>query len=423
MRPNILYIIAHDLGRHLRCYGQRTVESPALDALAAEGVIFTNHFAAATPCSPSRGCIMTGRYAHTNGLVGLVNHGWDMPAEERTIVDELNDAGTHTVHFGLQHERRDHEANRYADCRGGSALADEVAARVCDFLRTEAKSLQPFYLNAGTFEVHLPFDREVYQPADPADVDVPRFLLDNPDVRTELARFHGSIKHLDAAVGEILRTLDETGLAENTAVIFTTDHGMAFPRAKSTLFDAGIGTALIIRAPGATLRGPCEALLSNIDLAPTLLDMLGREIPSRMQGRSFWPLLTDRDEAHLPRTEVFSEKNYHNRYDPTRCVRTERYKYIRSFAPALAIPLPRDIAESIAARELLPGARAPRAPEELYDLVDDPHERRNLVRSLNHTEVLADLRHRLDRWMRDTADFLVTGDAPTPPPTQPLDDE
>ncbi len=423
MRPNILYIIAHDLGRHLRCYGQRSVETPALDRLAAQGVIFTNHFAASTPCSPSRGCIMTGRYAHTNGLVGLVNHGWDMPAEERTIVDELNDAGIHTVQLGFQHERRDYDAYRYADCRRGSHFADEVAARVCDFLRTEAGDRQPFYLNAGTWEVHLPFDREVYQPADPATVDVPPFLPDNPDVRTELARFHGSIKHLDDAVGEILRTLDETGLAQNTAVIFTTDHGMAFPRAKSTLFDPGIGTALIIRAPGAVLRGPCEALVSNIDLAPTLLDMIDQGAPGTMQGRSVWPLLAGRDEAYLPRTEVFSEKNYHNRYDPTRSVRTERYKYIRTFGPAPAIPLPRDMRRSIAANHLAPGAVPRRASEELYNLVDDPHERRNLVRTLNHTELVADLRARLDRWMRDTADFLLTGDAPTPPPTQPLDDE
>jgi len=435
MQPNILYIIAHDLGRHLGCYGQRTVESPNLDALAAGGVMCTNYFAASIACSPSRGCIMTGRHAHSNGLVGLVNLGWDLPPEERTIVDELNDASYHTVQVGFQHERRDHKTNGYArsdDSHGRDRnFAEVVAAKVCDFLRIEANDRQPFYLNAGTFEVHLPFTRDVYEPADPDDVEVPPFLVDNANVRTELGRFHGSIKYLDKAVGEILRTLDETGLADNTIVIFTTDHGMDFPRAKATLFDPGIETALIVRAPRTTLNGPCEALLSNIDLTPTLLDMIGREVPEQMQGRSFWPLLDGREEAYEPRTEIFGERNYHGHYDPMRYVRTGRYKYIRSFEegmPAVALSyvfsykdgVPTAIWEgardSLALFELPPGATGPRAPEELYDLIKDPYEQRNLAGSPEHAAVLDNMRARLERWMHETGDFLLTGDVPTPPP-------
>jgi len=423
MQPNILYFIVHDLGRHLGCYGQRTVESPNLDALAAQGVTFTNYFAASIACSPSRGCIMTGRHAHSNGLIGLAHRGWDIGAEERTIVNELNDAGYHTAQVGFQHERRDREANGYAqlspDHGRESNFAETVAADVCNFLRSEAKDKQPFYLNAGTFEVHLPFKRDVYEPADPDDVEVPPFLVDNANVRAELGRFHGSIKHMDKAVGEILRTLDETGLADNTVVIFTTDHGMDFPRAKATLFDPGVETALIVRAPGATLNGPCDALLSNVDLTPTLLDMIGRQVPERIQGRSFWPLLDGRGETHDPRTEIFGEKNYHVHYDPMRYVRTERHKYIRSFKdgePALALSGDFLHNHSTAWTELPPGATDPRAPEELYDLIEDPWEQHNLADSPEHAAILDDMRARLDRWMHETGDFLLTDEVPTPSP-------
>lgn len=417
MKPNILYMVCHDLGAQLPIYGDTTIPSPHLDRLSAEGVTFLNHFAASTPCSPSRGCIMTGRYAHCNRLIGLVNRGWDMPDEEQTIVDHLNRAGFHTYHFGLQHERKGTERNRFQHEWTASRRSDQVADQVIYFLRSEAARAQPFYVNVGVSEVHLPFDRPEYIPDDPEAVYVPPYLPDTPDVRLELARFHGAVRFMDQAVGRILSALKETGLAENTVVIFTTDHGFAFPRAKSTLYDPGIRTTLILRCPEGMVRnGRYTELISNIDLTPTLLEMVGVEVPDSIQGRSFYGLLTE--GPYEKRREVFSEKNFHDCYDPIRCIRTDQYKYIRSFEQRTNLPLPADIERSIASNTLRPDAHDLRPIEELYDLQVDPWEENNLISDPAYAAVWDDLRTRLQRWMEETDDPILKGNPLPHPPEQ-----
>ncbi len=413
--PNILHIIVHDLGRHLGCYRRTDVPSPNLDRLAANGIRFENCFTASPPCSPARACLMTGRYAHSNAEIGLVNLGFDLPEEERTIVDYLNDAGYLTANIGLQHERSNPLANRYQHDDHQSGACEVVATKAADFLKRQAKPReQPFYLNVGFFEVHLPFGRPEYVPGDPARVTVPKWLPDNSGVREELARFHGAISSMDAAVGVILDSLSEAGLDEETLVIFTTDHGMAFPRAKGTLYDPGIGVALIIRMPSET--GPTGAvvddLISSIDVAPTLLDATGSPLPETIQGRSFLPLLTG--ESHQTADCIFSEKNYHDCYDPIRCVRTARHKYIRNFEPRPKIILAADIKRSSSSREMWPWADQPREPEEIYDLQADPWEMTNLIGDPALASVRTELSERLDVWMRETGDPLLRGPVPAP---------
>lgn len=410
MAYNILHFICHDLGRELGAYGNQTVPSPHLDAFAAESVRFNNYFAASTPCSPSRGCIMTGKYAHTNGLIGLVNRGWDLPEEQTTIVDCLNDAGYHTALLGLQHERKDPSKSHYQYTWLESADAMRVAGQLAEYIESVP---EPFYINAGTFEVHLPFTQDHYHFDNPEEVELPFYLPDNPDNRLERARFHGAIRYMDEAFQAILDALHRTGLDRNTIVVFTTDHGEAFPRAKSTLFDNGIGTTLLVRHPGAQ-PGVRDELLSNIDLMPTLLEAANVDVPPDVQGRSFLPLITG-DGPYRPRDEVFSEKNFHDHYDPVRAVRTPKYKYIRSFKDVPAIALPKDIADSIASNTLRPEAGEPRAPEELYDLETDPHEEHNRIEDPGLAGIRAELSVRVDAWMRDTADpLLETIDLPYP---------
>lgn len=410
MPHNVLHIVCHDLGQELYCYGNGTIPSPTLDALGQEGVRFTNYFGASTPCSPSRGCIMTGKYAHSNGLIGLVNRGWDLPEAETTLVDCLNDAGYHTANIGLQHERKDPDQNRYAHRWSESNDAKRVAEQVEAYLEDVPT---PFYINAATSEVHLEFDRPHYTFDEPDSVELPPYLPDTPEVRLERARFHGAIRYLDEAVGMMLEALERTGHRDDTIVVFTTDHGAAFPRAKSTLYDAGIGTALLMRFPEG-YQGVREELLSNIDLMPTLLDALGIEIPAGVQGRSFLGALSG--GAYEPRDVVFSEKNFHDHYDPVRAVRTERYKYIRSYIEQPKIALPKDIENSIASKTLRPDANEPRLPEELYDLETDPHEEDNLIDNPALAEVRARLSDALDAWMVDTNDPLLERvDLPYPP--------
>ncbi len=410
MPHNILHFICHDLGQELACHGNRTIPSPHLDAFAAEGTRFTNYFAASTPCSPSRGCIMTGKYAHSNGLIGLVNRDWDLPETETTIVDCLNTAGYHTANIGLQHERKNPDHNHYAHRWSESADAKKVAESVATHLENAP---QPFYINAATFEVHLAFDQPHYTADDPEAVTLPAYLPDAPENRLERARFHGAIRYLDEAFGAILAAIDRTGHRDDTIVVFATDHGAAFPGAKSTLYDPGIGTALLIRAPGAP-PAVSDALLSNIDLMPTLLEVVGLPVPEGVQGRSFAGLLGG--GPHEPRAEIFSEKNFHDHYDPVRAVRTERYKYIRSFRAMPRLPLPADIQDSICAQALPADANDPRPPEELYDLVEDPDETTNRIGDPALNEVHRDLSARLDAWMKETDDPLLEAlELPYPP--------
>ena len=418
MRHNIIHFICHDLGRDLGSYGNKTIPSPNLDAFAAESARFSNYFAASTPCSPSRGCIMTGKYAHSNGLIGLVNRGWDLPESETTIVDCLNAAGYHTALIGLQHERKDPAHNHYRERWQESNDAKQVAEKAAAWLEDAAV---PFYLNAGTFEVHLSFDQEYYTFDDPNTIELPTYLPDTPEVRLERARFHGAIRYLDEAFGTVLEAIGQSGHRDDTIVVFTTDHGAAFPRAKSTLFDAGIGTTLILRAPGCA-PDVCDDLLSNIDLMPTLLEAVGVDIPDSVQGRSFFPPLDD--EPYEANDVVFSEKNFHDHFDPVRAVRSRRYKYIRSYTDQPKIPLPKDIVDSIASTTLRADANEPRDREELYDLEADPGEELNRIADPALASVRADLSARLDAWMQETGDPILDRiDLPYPPEQYPEEEQ
>jgi arylsulfatase A-like enzyme len=415
-RLNILHIICHDLGRHLNCYGRPDVPSPTLDRLASEGVRFENCFAASPPCSPARGSLMTGRYAHTNGQVGLCHRGFPLPDNERTITDYLNDAGYLTANIGFQHERDDPLANRYQYNDQRSRDSETVASNAAAFLQAQAgRSGRPFYLNAGFSEVHLPFTRPVYTPDDPSAVSVPAWLPDNRGVREELARFNGAIRWMDQSVGVILDALRDSGLDRTTLVMFTTDHGMAFPRAKGTLYTPGIGVTLIMRMPeGRGRRGVVrEELISSIDIAPTLLEAAGAPPAEAIQGRSFLGLLTG--GGYEPRDAVFAEKNYHDCYDPVRSVRTRWYAYLRNFEPRPKIILSSDLRRSSASDEMWPWASEPRDGEELYDLEADPYEMTNLAARPELAAVKAELSRRVDQWMTDTDDPLLRGPVPASP--------
>jgi arylsulfatase A-like enzyme len=152
-RPNIIFIVAHDLGRMLGCYG-RGFKSPNLDRFASQGALFNKTFCTTTACSPSRGCAWTGQYAHTNGLMGLVNRGWSLPVERRTIVDHMNDAGYNTALVGLDHARRFREDHRFAEYLPADPRTAVAADNVIEFLKSRQGEDQPFYLNMGTIEVH-----------------------------------------------------------------------------------------------------------------------------------------------------------------------------------------------------------------------------------------------------------------------------
>lgn len=283
---NVLFVHWHDLGRYLGVYGHADVHSPRLDELAAEGILFTRAHATAPLCSPSRGSLFTGRYPQSNGLVGLAHHGWEYRDGVRTLPALLSESGWHTALFGMQHETSQPERLGFDEYDVSNSYCEYVVDRAAAWLRAAPR--QPFLLTAGFFETHRPYPHDRYAPADPASVRVPDYLPDTPAVRQDLADFYGSISVADAAVGELLDVLDETGLAANTWVIFLTDHGAALPRAKSTLYEAGTGIALIVRPPrGRPMSaGVYDELFSGVDLLPTLLEFLGVDIPADVEGLS-----------------------------------------------------------------------------------------------------------------------------------------
>jgi arylsulfatase A-like enzyme len=416
-RPNILFVILHDLGTHLGCYGNPSLRTTNIDQLAAEGVRLENYFCTTPLCSPSRASILTGRHPHQNGMNGLVHRGFSLKPSEQCLPKLLGEAGYRTLLFGFQHEARDPSRLGYqwvSDRQLPNGCAT-VTPMVLEFLRQEGRSSrrQPFFAMVGFQEVHRPFKGDRYTPDDPAAVHVPPYLPDTPEVREDLADFHGLIHAVDACVGAMTEELSASGLAENTWVIFTTDHGIAFPRAKSTLYDPGVRTACLMRWPAGLEGGRTfSQLLSNIDLLPTILRAIGASAPETVAGRSFFPLLAD--EEYQQRDCVFLEKSYHDIYDPIRAIRTERHKYIRNYEERPWLPLPSDIARSPSARTLRPEANDRRPAEELYDLKSDPLEATNLIGEPQLQDTLTDLRARMERWQRDTDDPILKGPIPLP---------
>jgi arylsulfatase A-like enzyme len=213
----------------------------------------------------------------------------------------------------------------------------------------------------------------------------------------------------------VLNALHQAELDDRTLVIFTTDHGLAFPTAKASLLDRGIGVSLILRGAGFHGGRALDELVSHIDIFPTVCDLAGIATPPWAVGRSLVPLMQGREAAGA-RSEIFAELTYHAAYEPQRAIRTDRYKYVRRFDdypyPVLANC---DDSPSKDAYLERGWGRRPVAREALHDLFFNPGEGRNVAGSDDYADVLADLRERLHRWMVETEDPLLRGPVAPPP--------
>jgi N-sulfoglucosamine sulfohydrolase len=410
-QPNILYLHSHDTGRHVQPYGA-AVETPRLQRLAEEGIAFRRAFCAASTCSASRACLLTGQYAHTNGMMGLAHRGWSLMDYRHHIVHTLHEAGYRTTLIGEQHISKEPEVIGYDEVvKIATTRATDVAPVTIDVLRSAPRD-QPFFLSVGFFETH----REFFRPAEGEERYVlpPPNIPDTPETRADMAALNASARSLDAGIGAILDELDALGLAEDTLVICTTDHGMAFPGAKTTLTDRGIGVFLILRGPGGFTGGQVsDALVSQIDLFPTVCELLEIPRPHWLQGVSMLPLTRG---ATAVREEVFAEGTYHAAYEPQRAIRTGRWKYIRRFDDRETPVRPNT--DDSPGKELWMRhgwAERPVEMERLHDLLFDPAESLNVVGDPELGEVVAELSERLEEWMRDTGDPLLDGPVPPPP--------
>ncbi|MBI2297767.1 MAG: sulfatase [Armatimonadetes bacterium] len=412
---NLILWTCHDTGVAIGPYGDRNVATPQLDRLAASGTVFERNFCTTPLCSPSRGAIQTGRYPHVNGLIGLVNQGWDQPAEGRCLTHLLAAAGYHTSLVGFQHIRADTATLGFDEHFAGQHYrATAGAEKVAELLAAPPR--EPFYIEVNCFESHRVWDADDGS-VDPAALTPPPYWPDSPEVREDMAGLYRHVLLIDRAVGTVLDALERTGCASDTLFVFTVDHGIPFPRCKSTLYDSGIQTALLIRGDGVVPAGArCPAMISNVDLLPTLLDLLGLPKPGGLDGRSFARQATG--AAREPHRQwIFSEKSWHDDYDPMRCVRTERWKYIRNLRPGPLLTLPLDLQpfNCPTARAMHNAYLADRPAEELYDVHEDPHELHNQAADPTLKSTVEELRGVLDDWMEQTGDpFLAHGYVPAP---------
>lgn len=411
-RPNILYIHSHDTGRYIHPYGY-SMPTPNLQRLADEGVLFRNAFCANPTCSPSRAALLTGQTAHSSGMLGLAHRGFAMADYSRHIVHTLRAHGYESALAGIQHiaatRGKAAEQTIGYDTYLGNADVAEMAA--CQFL--DSRPEEPFFLSVGFKETHRPYPKE-HALDHPGRILPPVPLSDLPEIREDVARLRASVRILDDKMGQVLKALRRNRLAGRTLVICTTDHGIAFPGMKCCLTDGGIGVMLIMRGPAGFSAGKVvDGLVSHVDVFPTICDVLGIEHPAWLEGVSFLPLL-DGKTAEV-REEIFAELNYHAAYEPMRGVRTGRWKYIRRYDNRDKPVLPNcDDGPSKSVWMEQGWEEIPPPSEVLYDLLFDPGETHNLVRSKAHHEVLANMRGRLQRCMKDTADPLLDGPVAAP---------
>ena len=412
--PNLLVFIADDAGwEDFGAYGNEAIQTPNIDRLAASGLKVEQAFLTIAQCSPSRISILTGLYPHQTGAEDL---HMPLPEDRRLVPAYLGEAGYVTGHMRKTHygPRGEAQFDWY------DAVAERDYGRAMgDFL--EETGGRPFFLWVGFSDPHRAYG-DAPEVHDPSDVRVPPQLADTPETRGDLARYYDEIARMDQHIGAMLDTLSARGQRERTLVVFLSDNGMPFPRAKGTAYDAGIRTPLVFSWPEVIESGVVYdgGLVSVIDLAPTFLDLAGLAVPEVMEGESLRPLL-EAPAGYAGRAHVFAERNWHNCDEHIRAVRTARYKLITNAYTELPLCTPADASRSPSWYSLLElkeeGAltseqqrlfEVPRARVELYDLEADPGEFVNLAGDAAYAEVALELAALLNAWAERTSDFPPT---------------
>ena len=437
-RPNIVLIVSDDHGRgDLGCYGNPVIRTPNLDGLAAEGVRFTNAFCTTASCSASRSVILSGLYNHYNGQYGHQHsyHHFISFDFVRSLPVLLTEGGYRTARIGKYHVAPEDVYKFDVALRGGSRSPAQMADNCKEFIGAEGD--RPFFLYFCTSDPHrgggkaddLPYkpDRFGNRPQgypgidevdyDPEDVIVPDYLPDIPECRAELAQYYQAVSRVDQGVGRLMQHLKDTGQYDNTVVIYISDNGIAFPGAKTTLYEPGMNLPCIVRTPWQSNRGiACDALVNYADLAPTILDLAGA-MPDdyEFHGRSFKPVLERRHAEDWDTT--YASHTFHEitMYYPMRVVRERRFKLIWNIAHGLEYPFASDLWASATWQGTLQRDRTHygkrtvdaylrRSEFELYDLESDPHEVKNLADDPGHSAKLQQMKARLMAFQKRTQD-------------------
>jgi len=412
---NILWLICEDVSRDFACYGTKAVNTPCIDKFAAQGVIYDNACATSPVCSPSRSAFNTGMYQMSIGAHHHRSHRWDnykLPDPVRLVSEYFHRAGYFTCNCTENWDEP------------GKTDFNFHAEKPFDGTNWEQrKNRQPFFaqVNFTNFD-HSGIDRE--NPIATDEVELPGYVADDWISRRELANYLERIQLLDRRIGKVLKRLDDTGEAENTAVFLFGDNGRQYFRGMQFLYEGGIGVPLIVRWPG-WLKAGCRSdeLVSLLDLAPASLSIAGIKPPPHMQGQVvIGPEKTTRDYIFAARDRCDET------FDRIRCVRDKRFKYIRNFYPQLSYTQPnlykkhfyptRMLMQVLYAQGRLskPQERfmRPHKPvEELYDLKNDPDELQNLAKNPDFTFLVKRLSKQLDDWIERIKDRGAISEDPS----------
>lgn len=419
-QPNILVFVADDAGMDFGCYGNTSIKTPNIDALAKSGLRFEQAFLTSPQCSPSRTSMLSGQFAHTIGTEDLHT---GIHEDTRILPSYLKEAGYYTGymlkgHLGeYGHRQFDWYDEGTSIYRKNPGLwGRTVRQRLGEFIDQSGE--QPFFMWVGFIDPHRGYgDSDIQRVNDPETVQVPAQMVDTAETRRDLADYYDEISRMDRHIGEMIEELETRGLRENTLILFLSDNGMPFPRAKGTVYDAGIQTPLIASWKGHIKEQSVHTngLFSTIDLAPTLLDVAGTAVPKRMFGESMLPVM--KDATLRARDQIFAERNWHNCDEHIRCVRTETHKFILNSYTALPHGSPSDVSTSPAWFDLREGLRegtltpeqsrlfeSPRAAVELYDLTEDAGEFDNVAGTREYHDVSVKLYQVLENWRKETWD-------------------
>ena len=407
-RPNFLLIVGEDTGRLLGAYGDDCSTTPNLDRLAAQGCRYDQAFSTAPVCAPSRSALVSGQYQMK---IGSHHMRSTLITSPRTFTQELRDGGYYVswptkldFNFEPQDGWRDDDKDWIERLRAGDMPGQPWLA----------------YINIGvTHESSMwPYKEDFEHPPrlhDPATVSVPAYLPDHPSVREDIARHYDNVADLDRQVGDILVALDGSGEAENTVVIFLADHGRGLPREKRWCYPAGIHMPLLIRWPkGIAAATTSDAIVSWVDIAPTVLSLAGVEIPEAYDGVTFL------DDDAEPRDCAFAGRDRMDEcFDRVRSATTARYHYVRNHFPQLPWAQRLGYMEKMPTMQLLRQMRLAgeldertgvfmqetKPAEELYDRVEDPDCVRNLYDDPEYADVRTEMAARLDGWSASIEDL------------------
>ncbi len=460
---NVVVIVADDLGWQLGCYGDKQAKTPNIDKLAAEGVRFTRAYCTTASCSASRSVLMTGLFNHATGHYGHAHGDGHFSTYDsvRTLPVMMTEAGYRTCSIGKYHlapEATYHFEAYRNDGIQGSRNSVRMAENAKQWIAE--KDDRPFFLYWCSTDPHRAAQGFANSPKDDFypgvkpvrfaadEMKVPSWLPNAPEVRQEWAEFYEAINRLDQGVGTLMQALKETGHWDDTLVLFLADNGPPFPGAKTTLYDPGARLPLIVRDPTQPRRGTTDGLACWADVTPTILDWCGvtpksappvvprenggspegarpaknaKTQPVTFHGRSFLNALADENAAKRGFDEIFGSHTFHEvtMYYPMRSIIRGRHKLIFNIAHELPYPFASDLYASptwqMALKTKLPvyGLRSTSAyihrPRfELYDLVADPDELKNLADDPQHSKLIAELQSKLKTWQKRTHDPWVS---------------